>query len=78
MGYYDEARGRLIGYDLGLETDEPPIPRPEDETILKGNMTFPLKSLRLSKNLGRSRSKWASSLKEEDVQCFPMSRKKTF
>jgi hypothetical protein len=73
-GYDDEARGRFIGHGLGLELDELPILGPVEETILKGNMTFPLKSLRLSPNLGRSRSKKMSSLKPEGVRYSPESK----
>ena len=40
MGYDEEVRGRFIGHGLGLELDEPPILGPEDETIIKENMTF--------------------------------------
>ncbi len=74
MGYDDETRGRFVGHGLDLELDEIPIFGPVDETILKGNMTFPLKSLRLSPNLGRSRSKKMSSLKSEGARYPPESK----
>ena len=51
-GYDDEARGRLIGYDLGLETDEPPILGPEDEMIIKQNMNFSIKINRICQKFG--------------------------
>jgi Xaa-Pro aminopeptidase len=40
MGHNEEVKGRFIGHGLGLELDEPPILGPEDDTIMKTNMTF--------------------------------------
>jgi Xaa-Pro aminopeptidase len=52
MGYEDEARGRFIGHGLGLELDEPPILRPEDNTIIKKGMTFSIEINTIIPNFG--------------------------
>jgi len=42
----------LIGYNLGLETDEPPILGPEDEMLIKQNMNFPIKINTIGQKFG--------------------------
>jgi Xaa-Pro aminopeptidase len=54
-GYDDEARERLIGYDLGLETDEPPILGSEDEMIIKQNMNFSIKINTICQKFGATK-----------------------
>ena len=60
MGYDEEVKGRFIGHGLGLELDEPPILGPEDETIMKRNMTFSIEINTIIPNL------WGIKI-EEDI-----------
>jgi hypothetical protein len=42
----------LIGYDLGVETDEPLIPGPEDEMIIEQNINFSIKINTIGQKFG--------------------------
>jgi Xaa-Pro aminopeptidase len=78
MGYDEEVKGRFIGHGLGLELDEPPILGPEEDTILKTNMTFSIEINTIIPNFGGIKIEENIIVKERGCERLSRIERKLF